>query len=41
LVFYSVAAAFLVKHLQAVAGSILAWVAWLVPAAAAYWILLR
>lgn len=41
LVFYSVAAALLVKHLQAVAGSILAWVAWLVPAAIAYWLFLR
>jgi hypothetical protein len=41
LVFYSVAAAFLVKHLKALAGSILAWVAWLVPAVTAYWTFLR
>ena len=41
LVFYSAAAALLVKHLKAVVGSILAWVAWLVPAAAMYWLLFR
>lgn len=41
LVFYSLAAAFLCKHLKAVVGSVLAWAAWLVPAAAVYWILLR
>ena len=41
LVFYSLAASLLVKHLQAVAGSILAWVAWLLPAAATYWLFLR
>ena len=41
LVFYSVAAALLVKHLKAVAGSILAWFAWLVPAAGMYWLLFR
>jgi len=41
LVFYSVAAALLVKHLKAVVGSILAWFAWLVPAAGMYWLLFR
>lgn len=41
LVFYSAAASLLVKHLQAVIGSILAWVAWVVPAAATYWVLFR
>ena len=41
LVFYSVAAALLVKHLQAVAGSVLAWIMWLVPALAAYWWFVR
>ena len=38
---YSAAAALAVKHLGAVAGSIVAWVAWLVPAAAVYWWFLR
>ena len=38
---YSAAAALAVKHLGAVAGSGIAWVAWLVPAAAIYWIFLR
>jgi hypothetical protein len=32
LVCYSFVAAVLIKHLQAVAGSVLAWVAWVVPA---------
>ena len=41
LVAYSAAAALAVKHLGAVTGSIVAWVAWLVPAAAAYWWFLR
>jgi len=41
LVVYSAAAALAVKHLGAVAGSIVAWVAWIVPAAAVYWLLLR
>ena len=40
LVVYSVAAAFAVKHLGAVAGSIAAWVAWLLPAAAIYLVFL-
>lgn len=41
LVFYSVAAAFLVKRFKAVTGSIVAWIAWLVPAAAVYWSIAR
>jgi len=41
LVAYSAAAALAVKHLGAVTGSIVAWVAWLVPAAAVYWWFLR
>jgi hypothetical protein len=41
LVAYSAAAAVAVKHLGAVTGSIVAWVAWLVPAAAVYWWWLR
>jgi len=41
LVVYSAAAAFAVKHLGAVAGSVVAWIAWLVPAAAVYWVFLR
>jgi hypothetical protein len=41
LVAYSAAAALAVKHLGAVAGSIVAWVAWLLPAGAVYWWLLR
>ncbi|HVH63332.1 MAG TPA: DUF3147 family protein [Candidatus Dormibacteraeota bacterium] len=41
LVFYSLAAALLCKHLNAVIGSVLAWVAWLVPAGAAYWVFLH
>ena len=36
LVVYSIAAALAVKHLGSVAGSIVAWVAWLVPAAVVY-----
>jgi len=38
---YSAAAAFAVKHLGGVAGSVVAWVAWLVPAAAVYLVWLR
>ena len=41
LVGYSLAAAFAVKHLGAVAGSIVAWVAWLVPAATIYLVFLK
>ena len=41
LVFYSAAAALLVKHLDALAESVLAWVAWVIPAALVYWVLLR
>src|SRR5438046_8209930 len=37
---YSAAAALAVKHLGAVAGSAIAWVAWLVPAGASYGIFL-
>lgn len=36
LVAYSLAAALAVKHLGSIAGSIVAWVAWLLPAAAIY-----
>jgi hypothetical protein len=38
LVFYSVAAAILVKHLGSVVGSILAWAAWAVPAFGLFWL---
>ena len=41
LVFYSVAAAFLVERLDAVVGSALAWAAWLVPAALVFVVFLR
>jgi hypothetical protein len=41
LVFYSLVAAFLVKHLNAVAGSALAWGAWLIAAASVYAVFLR
>jgi uncharacterized membrane protein (GlpM family) len=41
LVVYSAAAALLVKHIGAVAGSVVAWVAWLVPAAVIYLVWLR
>jgi len=37
LVVYSATAALAVKHIGAVAGSVIAWAAWLVPAAAIYW----
>jgi type IV secretory pathway TrbD component len=40
LVAYSLAAAFAVKHLGSIAGSIVAWLAWLVPAAATYFVFL-
>lgn len=41
LVAYSLVAALLVKHLNAMAGSVLAWVAWVVPAAIVYWVFVR
>ena len=41
LVAYSAAAALAVKHLGAVAGSIVAWVAWVIPAASVFWFFLR
>lgn len=41
LVVYSLAAAFLVQRVGAAAGSVLAWLAWLVPAGLLYWFLLR
>ena len=41
LVVYSAAAAVLVKHLGAIAGSGLSWVAWALPAFGVYWFLLR
>ena len=41
LVFYSLAAALLVKHLKAVVGSVLAWLAWVIPAGAVYWVFIR
>jgi len=41
LVFFCLAAAILVKHLGAVAGSVLAWFAWAAPAFAIYWLALR
>ena len=41
LIVYSSAAAFAVKHLGAVPGSISGWVAWLIPAAAVYLVFLR
>lgn len=41
LVCYSLAAAWLVERLDAVAGSALAWAAWLVPAAIVYVVFLR
>jgi hypothetical protein len=40
LVVYSAAAALAVKHLGSVAGSVVAWVAWVLPAAAVYWLFL-
>jgi uncharacterized membrane protein (GlpM family) len=41
LLFYALAAAFLVKHMKAVAGSVLAWAAWLLPAGAVYLVFVR
>lgn len=41
LVFYSLAAAWLVERLNAVVGSAVAWGAWLVPAAIVYVVFLR
>ena len=41
LVVYSVAAAFVVARLGSVWGSLIAWVAWVIPAAAVYWFFLR
>jgi Protein of unknown function (DUF3147) len=41
LVVYSAAAALAVKHLGSVLGSIVAWIAWIVPAAAVYVVFLR
>jgi hypothetical protein len=41
LVFYSLVAAVLVKRLNAVVGSALAWAAWLIPAAVVYLVLPR
>jgi hypothetical protein len=40
LVCYSLAAAILVKHLGSISGSILAWVAWAVPALGLFWFFL-
>ncbi len=40
LVVYSAAAALAVKHLGSVAGSLGAWIAWLLPAAAVYFVFL-
>ena len=41
LVAYSLAAAFAVKRFGSVAGSVLAWIAWAVPAAVVYVVFLR
>lgn len=41
LIAYSLAAAPAVKRLGGVAGSIVAWVAWVLPAGAAFWVLSR
>ncbi|TMC54003.1 MAG: DUF3147 family protein [Chloroflexi bacterium] len=41
LVFFSLAAAVLVKHLGAIAGSAVAWLAWAIPAFGLYWLFLR
>ena len=41
LIAYGLAAAPAVKHLGAVAGSVVAWIAWLVPAAAIYVVFLQ
>ena len=41
LVAYGAAAALLVKHLGAAAGSVLAWIAWAMVALGLYWLFLR
>lgn len=41
LIVYSAAAAIAVKHLGSVAGSVIAWAAWALAAAAGYWLLAR
>jgi len=41
MVAYSAAAALAVKQLGSVVGSAVAWVAWVVPAVAVYWLFLR
>ncbi len=41
LIAYSLAAAPAVKHIGSVAGSIVAWVAWVVPAAVVYAVFMR
>ena len=41
LVFFSLAAAVLVKHLGAIAGSAIAWMAWAIPAVGLYWLFLH
>jgi uncharacterized membrane protein (GlpM family) len=41
LVAYGLVAALLVKHLNAAVGSVLAWTAWVVPAAILFWLFLR
>jgi hypothetical protein len=41
LVVYSVVAAFLVKHLEAIVGSALAWAAWALGAGAAFMVFVR
>ena len=38
---YSLAAALAVKHLGALAGSLVAWVAWVIPAGTVYWLFMR
>ena len=41
MVVYCIAASALVKRLGALGGSVLAYVAWIVPALAAYWLFIR
>jgi hypothetical protein len=41
LIAYSAAAALAVRHLGSVLGSLVAWVAWIVPATAVYLVFLR
>lgn len=41
LVLYSAAAALLVKHIGPLAGSVLAWIVWAIPALGLYWVFLR